>query len=113
LARRICTGRELEHFERLPEPERDAALLRLWTCKEAGLKALGVGLAGGARNVEVELEDDGRPRLRRLCGETGGWALLSLELGLGLECSIVVRSLRRPELRMRSRVGRSSGTMHR
>lgn len=113
LARRICTGRELERFERLPEPERDAALLRLWTCKEAGLKALGVGLAGGARNVEVELGAAGRARLKALCGEVDGWALLAVDLGPGLECSLVVRSLRRPELRMRSRVGRSSGTMHR
>lgn len=113
LARRICTERELERFERLPEPERDAALLRLWTCKEAGLKALGVGLAGGARNVEVELGADGRARLRRLCGEVDGWALLAVDLGPELECSVIVRSTGQPELRMRSRLGGSSGTMHR
>jgi 4'-phosphopantetheinyl transferase len=111
LARRICTDRELERFERLPESERDAALLRLWTCKEAGLKAVGLGLSGGLRNVELELGADRSARLRRLCGEVDGWALLAVDLGPELECSVIVRSTGRPELRMRSRVGRSSDTM--
>jgi 4'-phosphopantetheinyl transferase len=106
LARRICTGRELEHLERMPEHERDAALLRLWTCKEAGLKAVGLGLPGGLRNVEVEMDGAGPVRLRRLCGETDGWTLQSVDLGPGLECSIVVRGRQRPPLRVRSRAGR-------
>ena len=100
LARRICTERELERFERLPEPERDAALLRLWTCKEAGLKALGVGLAGGLRNVEVEMDGAGPRRLRRLCGESDGWSLQSVDLRPVLACSIVVRGAAR-RLRVR------------
>lgn len=106
LARRICTERELERFERLPEPERDAALLRLWTCKEAGLKAVGLGLPGGLRNVEVEMDGAGPVRLRRLCGESDGWTLQSVDLGPGLKCSIVVRRRQRPPLRVRSRAGR-------
>lgn len=111
LARRICTVRELERFENLADHDRDAALLHLWTCKEAGLKALGLGLAGGLRNVEVELGADGHARLRTLCGEPDGWALLRVDLGPELECSVIVRSPGRPELRIRSRVVGSSGTM--
>ena len=51
LAKRVCTDREIEMLARAPEEGRDALLLRLWTCKEAALKAVGIGLSGGARNV--------------------------------------------------------------
>ena len=39
LARRICTDREIDAFEKMPDADRKASLLRLWTCKEAGLEA--------------------------------------------------------------------------
>ena len=91
LARRICTASELAALSRIAAGQRDAALLRLWTCKEAALKAIGVGLAGGVRNVEVELDGGGGRRLERLCGESDGWELLPVDLGPRLACSIVVR----------------------
>jgi 4'-phosphopantetheinyl transferase len=40
----------------LPIEEREGALLRLWTFKEAYLKAVGVGLNGDLRAVSVELD---------------------------------------------------------
>ena len=91
LAHRICTERELEAFEAISEAERDAALLRLWTCKEAALKAVGTGLPGGLRNVEIDLRPDGPPRLRRLRGEVDGWTLLPVALNPELVCSVVIR----------------------
>jgi len=91
LARRICTERELEALEQVPEHDRDALLLRLWTCKEAGLKAIGTGLPGGLRNVEVEIPPNGPPRLARLLGESDGWTLLFPELLASLLCSVVVQ----------------------
>jgi 4'-phosphopantetheinyl transferase len=91
LARRICTDRELEALARTPGEERDAQLLRLWTCKEAALKAIGTGLPGGARNVEVELPPGGPPKLTYLMGESDGWALLFPDLSPDLLCSAVVR----------------------
>ncbi|MEV3914133.1 4'-phosphopantetheinyl transferase family protein [Streptomyces canus] len=42
-----CTAPERELLDRLPEGERDAELLRLWTLKEAYTKALGQGLRFG------------------------------------------------------------------
>jgi 4'-phosphopantetheinyl transferase len=90
-ARRICTERELAALGRVPESGRDAALLRLWTCKEAALKANGVGLSGGVRNVEVELGLDGAPHLRSFCGDAERWQLLWVDLGTRLVCSVVVR----------------------
>lgn len=40
----VCTPREGAELAALPEPERTARLLRLWTLKEAYTKALGHGL---------------------------------------------------------------------
>jgi 4'-phosphopantetheinyl transferase len=40
----ICTPAEIADLAPLPAPEREAALLALWTRKEALLKAFGVGL---------------------------------------------------------------------
>jgi 4'-phosphopantetheinyl transferase len=90
-ARRICTESELEQLMALPEAQADASLLRLWTYKEAALKAIGLGLPGGLRNVEVELGHDGTSRLVRVCEDRGGWSLLTAEFDPGLLCSVVIR----------------------
>ena len=91
LARRICTDHELDMLARAPEEERDALLLRLWTCKEAALKAVGIGLSGGARNVEAEIPPNGVPRLSRLLDEADHWSLLFPDLLPDLLCSVVVK----------------------
>ncbi len=91
LARRICTDDEHAAWTLLPDADRDAALLRLWTAKEAALKALGTGLGGGLRNVELDLDGSRPPRLRRLCGELDGWQLLAADPAPGLTCTVVVR----------------------
>jgi 4'-phosphopantetheinyl transferase len=91
LARRVCTDHEIEMLAQAPEEERGALLLRLWTCKEAALKAVGVGLSGGARNVEAEIPPNGAPRLSRLLDETDHWSLLFPELIPDLLCSVVVK----------------------
>jgi 4'-phosphopantetheinyl transferase len=91
LARRICTERELELLQLAPEGDRDERLLRLWTCKEAALKAIGTGLPGGVRNIETEIAPDGSTLLTRLPGGSDGWSLLFADLHPSLLCSVVVR----------------------
>jgi len=91
LARRVCTDRELEMLARAPEEEREALLLRLWTCKEAALKAVGIGLTGGARNVETEIPTNGPPQFARLMDETEHWSLLFPALLPNLLCSVAVK----------------------
>jgi 4'-phosphopantetheinyl transferase len=91
LAERVCTDRELELLARTPREARDTMLLRLWTCKEAGLKAAGVGLSGGARNVEADISTDEPPKLVRLLEETDHWFLLFPNLHPGLLCTVVVK----------------------
>ena len=48
--------RETRLLGRLPPEEREQALLRLWTLKEAYLKAVGIGLNADPREVVVELD---------------------------------------------------------
>ena len=91
LARRVCTDRELDMLARAPEEERDALLLRLWTCKEAALKAVGIGLSGGARNVEAEIPPNGSPQLSRLLDKADYWSLFFPDLFPNLLCSVVVK----------------------
>jgi 4'-phosphopantetheinyl transferase len=47
LHRQVCTPAEYAALAGLPEPDRSAELLRLWTLKEAYTKALGQGLRLG------------------------------------------------------------------
>ena len=91
LARRVCTEKELELLEQAPEDTRDALLLRLWTCKEAALKAVGTGLPGGVLNVETNIPKTGEPHLTNLLGEKDGWTLLFPELRPDVLCTVVVQ----------------------
>jgi 4'-phosphopantetheinyl transferase len=45
IASRYCHAREVRELAATGDAERDAAFLRLWTCKEAVVKALGLGLS--------------------------------------------------------------------
>ncbi len=60
MARLVMSDLELAAFRRLPGPERGSAFLRLWTRKEAALKAEGSGLLADPREVMVGL--DAAPR---------------------------------------------------
>lgn len=53
LTQHILHPREVEIFEALPPDARTAWLVSAWVCKEALLKALGLGLTLDPRNVEV------------------------------------------------------------
>ncbi|RQS74043.1 4'-phosphopantetheinyl transferase [Burkholderia sp. Bp8963] len=53
LAREVCTPAEAAYLDSLPDPARAAAFMRVWAAKEALLKALGTGIAGGLRAFAV------------------------------------------------------------
>ncbi len=91
LARRVCTEHELGVLESTPEDQRDALLLRFWTCKEAALKAVGTGLPGGLKNVGVEISANGNPKIVRFFDEAGRWTLAFPGLDPAFLCSVVVR----------------------
>ncbi|MDP2227562.1 MAG: 4'-phosphopantetheinyl transferase superfamily protein [Moraxellaceae bacterium] len=53
IARRYFTASEIAWLEAQPATSRTDGFLRLWTLKEAGIKALGRGIAGNLDRLEV------------------------------------------------------------
>ncbi len=89
LARRYFADRERRWLATLPAAEREAGFLTVWTCKEAWLKATGVGVAVALREVEV---DPVRPCLARLPGDDADrWTLLASRLPEPAVCTVAVR----------------------
>ncbi len=62
----FCAPREMAEFQSLPAGERDAAFFRLWTRKEAWLKAVGDGIGESLDKVEVSFQSLEAPRIVRL-----------------------------------------------
>ncbi|MEU9291744.1 4'-phosphopantetheinyl transferase superfamily protein [Streptomyces sp. NPDC048275] len=60
LLEHVCTPAEALRLAQLPEPERSAGLLRLWTLKEAYTKALGYGLRRQFSRVGFRQDGAGR-----------------------------------------------------
>jgi 4'-phosphopantetheinyl transferase len=83
LSRRYFSGAEADALEALPVAIRLPTFLRLWTCKEAVLKALGVGLSLGLEKVSFQLDAAGMPvGISAIAPEAGppeDWRLSLLE----------------------------------
>jgi len=83
LARRFFSKREADALDALPEAQRATAFLRLWTCKEAVLKALGAGISFGLDRVAFELDATGSPtaiaEIAPEAGDAAGWRVALLE----------------------------------
>ena len=81
LARHQFRDGELALVESESEPARAAAFLRLWTAKEALVKALGAGLAAMSE-IRLAIDRDGAlvPRaLPRDGGDPGAWRVMTIE----------------------------------
>jgi 4'-phosphopantetheinyl transferase len=52
------TSDEYKWYEKQTFAKRDKAFYTLWTCKEAYLKALGIGLNGGLNSFSIDLSGD-------------------------------------------------------
>jgi 4'-phosphopantetheinyl transferase len=62
LAGLVCTDEEQHAIACRPPPRRSEAFFRCWSAKEAVLKALGVGIAGGLRAVAADPLSEGMQR---------------------------------------------------
>lgn len=103
LARRFFAEDEARALERLDVDRQGPAFMRLWTGKEAVLKALGLGLSFGLHRLRFELDDQGQAgRLRTIdadAGAAGLWQLHRFEPAAGHVAALAWQG---PALRIRS-----------
>ncbi len=93
LADRFFTAREAAALRRVPETSRLHAFFRIWTLKEAFLKATGEGLHGELKRVEVSTEPRGPVCLHAVDGDPAAaarWFVRVLEPGDGYTGALVV-----------------------
>lgn len=109
LATRFFAAEETAALAALDEGEQGAAFMRLWTSKEAVLKALGHGLSFGLHRLRFALEEGGGTGLQAIAAEAGTpaeWRLHRFEPAPGHAGALAWRGpdqrvrafrLRRPE----------------
>ena len=88
LVEHVLTGRERARLRALPLSERSEAFLRIWTRKEAVLKAAGLGLALDPRLVEID--GTGVVAAPPELGRADAWTLVDVPLH-GYVASLAVR----------------------
>ncbi|MBO9661625.1 4'-phosphopantetheinyl transferase superfamily protein [Dokdonella sp.] len=100
IARRFFAADEADALERLPDAARLPCFLRLWTRKEAVLKALGQGLNFGLDRLAFAIDGDGEVgALHRIAEEAGApadWRLCALAPAPGLVGALAWRGPERP-----------------
>lgn len=87
LSAMVMTAEERAAFAALPTDRRKAAFLRLWTRKEALLKADGRGLMHDPRQLTVGLDEDER---RTVAFDGRSWTLCDLAPAPGLAGTLCV-----------------------
>jgi 4'-phosphopantetheinyl transferase len=83
LARRFLSAAEAAAVLAADAAERDRAFLRIWTQKEAYLKATGLGVGMPLREVDTEPDPARPPRLLAIAGdraEAAHWTLLEADI---------------------------------
>jgi 4'-phosphopantetheinyl transferase len=94
LAAHFCSQRENAEFQSLPPAEREAAFFRLWTCKEAWLKAVGDGIGTSLDKVEVAFATGETARYMNLPGGLAtpaqDWNLLELTPVFGFVAALAI-----------------------
>ncbi len=95
LAAMVLTPWEQAELGRIGPAEREHAFFRVWTRKEAYLKATGEGLSRAPATFEVTVGSEAPPRLRGVDDDpmrARDWALQDLELPPGYVGALVVQS---------------------
>ena len=95
LVSQCFSPRETIAFRNLPQSEASKAFSRLWTRKEAWLKATGEGITESLRQIEVSFCPGELPRLLDIKGnpaEAKEWSLHDLSPAPGFTAAVAVRS---------------------
>jgi 4'-phosphopantetheinyl transferase len=93
---RFFSPREASEYRRLAEGEKHEAFFRVWTRKEAFLKATGEGMTTSMDWFDVSLVPGDPPRLLSVVGrpeEAGRWSLLDLVPQPGYAASLALECL--------------------
>lgn len=101
VAERLFSARESTRLKALPEGQKRAAFFRLWTRKEACLKATGVGITESLCEAEVSFLPGEQPRLNRLFGDEHAcekWRLCELAPATGFIAALAVAA---PDVRIK------------
>ena len=111
VARRYFSADEIDELESLPEAEQPRRFQRLWTLKEAYLKAIGTGVSGGLSSMAFHIEGNA-VRFER-AGEPGASRWVFREFNLGEEFLLALAVLAgegaTPEVTLRDYPPRASG----
>jgi 4'-phosphopantetheinyl transferase len=101
LAARFFSPREVAALQTVPPDDANAAFFRLWTRKEAWLKATGEGIAESLARVEVTCRAEEACRVVAIGGDAAAaaeWSLHSLEPAAGCLGALAIR---RRDVRLR------------
>lgn len=93
IAERFFSARELTALRGVPVELRDAAFFRLWSRKEAWLKATGDGIAESLSKIEVAFLPDEPARVLAIAGDAAAgeaWSLASLEPAAGFTGALAI-----------------------
>ena len=92
-AEKFFSARETELINSLRGEEKDAAFFKLWTCKEALLKANGSGLTMPLSHMEIFLDADGSAALNSIGGDraqASRWHLEAFNPAQGYQAALAV-----------------------
>ncbi len=81
LSRRFFADSEYQALLRLPEPLQRTAFIRTWVRKEALMKALGSGIAGGLRRFQLHISTTAPPQLKAVGADDdqSQWSLADID----------------------------------
>ena len=89
LAKRFFSPKEYEILSVLPPQQQPLGFFKLWTCKEAYLKATGEGLAG-LQQAEIAIELSELLQITVASQLISGWSLQPLDLGSDYAAAVAV-----------------------
>lgn len=88
----ILAPEELGYLRKCEGTDRVAAFLRFWTCKEAIIKAMGVGLSANLKRIVVDAESAAAGRWFTVHVPTSGrtWSVRSLPVDGGYQAALAM-----------------------
>jgi 4'-phosphopantetheinyl transferase len=92
-AAQFYSARETALINSLSDDQKWDAFFKLWTCKEAFLKANGSGLSAPLDEVEISLDVDGSARLTSIGGDSeqaANWRLETINTVVGYQAAVAV-----------------------